>query len=94
MKSSNSKVYGPFIFGLMLATIHLLWLFVVYLGYGKIVLDFIFDIHMLNMSYTIQDFNYLNASALLIISFLGGVFLGYIYNFLISEFNETDIQEN
>lgn len=84
MKKSNSRIYLAIIFGSILATIHLLWLIIVYLNYGKTVLDFLFGIHMLNSPYTIQEFNYNYALTLIVVSFLFGSILGYIYSCLSS----------
>lgn len=84
MKKTNRSIYLAINFGSVFATIHLIWLIIVYVGYGKTVLDFLFGIHMLNSPYTIQEFNYNYALTLIVVSFLFGSILGYIFSCLSS----------
>ena len=80
MDNNYSYLKTMLVFGCALASLHLAWLIIVYLGYGQKLLDFIFSIHMLNSPYQIQAFSVDKALLLLLISFIIGALYGLIYS--------------
>lgn len=68
--------------GLALAFIHLCWILVVAFGWGQALLDFIFRIHMLEVSFRVQPFNGTYALILLAFTFSVGFVMGIVFGLL------------
>ena len=67
-------------FGVLLAACHLGWLILVLTGVAKIVLDWILGMHLMTLSYSVLDFNYLSALILLVMTFV----VGYVFGFILA----------
>lgn len=65
-------------FGVLLSACHLLWLILVLAGVAQIVLDWMLKMHLVTLTYSILDFNYLNALMLLVMTFVCGYVGGFV----------------
>lgn len=68
------------IFGSFLAFFHLVWSVLVGLGIAQAWLNFILDMHMINMPITIMPFDLIKAIGLIVLTFV----IGYIFGFVFS----------
>lgn len=74
-----SKTRCGLMFGVLMAACHLGWLVLVITGIAKIVLDWVLEMHLLTLTYSILDFNYLSALILLIMTFVVGYVFGFVF---------------
>lgn len=65
-------------FGTVMGLVHLLWAAFVASGFAQAYLDFIFNLHFINMAVTVKSFDILNAVYLVVFTFLVGLVGGYI----------------
>lgn len=65
--------------GKLLATLHLLWIIAIGAGAAQWYLDTIFRLHMLNNPFTVLPFSWASAIELLIITFIVGYIVGWIF---------------
>lgn len=65
--------------GVVLAGLHLVWAILVMTGLGQIYLDFMLWAHMIHMQITIGPFELLNTVVLLIVTFVFGYILGWLF---------------
>lgn len=74
-------------FALLLGTFHLIWSILMFLGAGKMVLDFLLWIHFINIDYTLNAFSTVQAVSLLIVTtvtgFIGGALFAVLWNSLV-----------
>lgn len=68
--------------GLSLASLHLVWILIVALGFAQKLLDWIFKLHMLSSPFQVQPFNLAFAATLLLITFLVGCFYGVVFELI------------
>jgi hypothetical protein len=76
-------------FGFLISSFHLFWSVLVALGIAQVLLDFIFNIHMLEVPITVMPFNIVKALALIIITFV----VGYIFGWLMAFFWNKCLKE-
>ena len=74
----NTHLKHGLIGGLSLAFLHLCWIIVVAAGWGQVLMDFIFKIHMLNSPLQVQAFNPGYAATLLVVTFTVGFVMGVV----------------
>jgi len=86
MQITKSLLPSALIGGLCLASFHLCWVILVWLGFAQSLLDYIFKLHMLNTPFIVQPFNFLLASKLIAITFIIGAFYGVIFSIIKSLF--------
>lgn len=77
MKLNPSKV--ALTTGFLLGGWHLAWSILVALGLAQPLLDFIFGIHMIANPYQVTGFDITKAGMLIVITFLVGYVVGYIF---------------
>lgn len=65
--------------GLFAALIHAVWALLVSLGVGQNVINMIFPLHFLNVVYQVQSFNLVTAIMLIIMAFLCGYIMGWVF---------------
>ena len=68
-------------FGFLISSMHLFWSVLVALGLAQVLLNFIFDIHMLSMSITVMPFNVIKALILVVVTFIVGYVFGWLMAF-------------
>jgi len=68
--------------GLFVAAIHAIWVICVALGVGQIYLDWIFPLHLIANPYTVLGFNFLNALLLIIVAFVCGYVVTWLFVWL------------
>ena len=68
-------------FGFLMSFMHLMWSILVALGIAQAFLNFIFNIHMLNMPIAIMPFNLVKALVLIIVTFVVGYIFGWLMAF-------------
>lgn len=78
-KDGLSKCQLGLALGVFVALMHAAWALLVAAGVGQGILDWIFPMHFLNSVYTILDFNLLNALILIIMAFVGGYVMGWVF---------------
>ena len=65
--------------GLFVAIWHALWAVLVSIGVAQNVLDWILPMHFFSATFSILDFNLLNAVILVIAAFIGGYIMGWLF---------------
>lgn len=68
-------------FGFLLSFLHLLWSILVAMGIAQVLLDFVLNIHMLNLSIVVMPFSLINAILLIVITFAVGYVFGWLMAF-------------
>lgn len=68
--------------GFFFAILHALWALAVGLGLGQSLIDWIFPLHFIDMACSLLAFSFLNALFLIILAFVGGYVLGWIFAWL------------
>jgi len=69
-------------FGFLISFMHLMWSILVAFGIAQMLMDFILNLHMINMPIVIMPFNILKALGLIIITFI----VGYIFGWFMAYF--------
>lgn len=70
------------VFGLFIAGLHLLWSILVAIGWGQMLLNFVFWLHMLSNPNQVAPFDFTATVLLLIISFVVGYVVGWVFSSL------------
>ena len=65
--------------GILVALGHLIWAILVVMGSANLLLSKILSLHFINITFTIRDFNVLKAIILLIVTFIGGYIIGWVF---------------
>jgi len=68
-------------FGFLISSFHLFWSILVALGIAQVLLDFVFNIHMLAMPITVMPFDIVKALGLIIVTFVVGYVFGWLMAF-------------
>lgn len=68
-------------FGFLIGFLHLFWSILVVLGLAQALLDFILDVHMLNMPVVVMPFDLVKAVGLIIVTFIVGYIFGWLMAF-------------
>jgi hypothetical protein len=68
--------------GLCLAGFHLLWVLLVFLGWAQPFIDFVLQLHMMDLPLTVQPFQLSRAVGLVGLAFLAGCFYGWLFYLL------------
>jgi hypothetical protein len=66
-------------FGSFLAVVHAAWAVIIASGYGKAMLDWIFNLHMLSNPVQVLAFNSMKAVLLVLFTFVMGAIFGWIF---------------
>jgi len=74
----NAKHVGLTL-GLFAAFIHAVWALGVAAGVMQGFLDYIFPLHFLSRIYTVVAFSWANAAMLIVLAFVGGYVMGWVY---------------
>ena len=65
-----------------IAAWHLLWSFIVSIGWGQFILDWIFRLHFITPPYTVGQFSLGLAIALIIVTFVIGYVVGWAFGMI------------
>ena len=65
--------------GVFIALWHLVWALLVAVGIGENLLDWALPLHFVSMTFTILEFNIINALILVIAAFVGGYVMGWVF---------------
>ena len=65
-------------FGALFGAIHLLWSLMVATGFGQVFVDWIINLHFMNMTVSILKFDFVKMLELVALTFLVGLVFGYI----------------
>ena len=68
-------------FGFLISSLHLLWSILVALGIAQALLNFILNIHMLDVTVTVMPFDLVKALVLIIVTFIVGYVFGWLMAF-------------
>lgn len=80
MKLDNQKT--ALTLGTFAALLHLVWITLVLLGVAQSWMDFVYGLHFLNNPYTVQVFNLTGAVMLLVMAFIMGSVVGWVFSYL------------
>jgi len=81
-------------FGFLISFFHLMWSILVILGIAQTFLDFIFDIHMLNIPIVVMPFDLVKALGLIIVTFIVGYIFGWLMAFFWNKcFKEKEVNQ-
>ena len=64
--------------GILLSGMHAAWLILVYIGLAKPLMDWVLGLHMIQIPFSMMEFNSGRALGLLILTFLVGYVVGWI----------------
>jgi len=68
--------------GLFCALLHAIWAILVGIGVGKSVIDSILPLHFISTTYNVITFSFVNALSLVILAFIGGYIIGWLFMLL------------
>jgi len=68
-------------FGFLISSFHLFWSILVALGIAQALLNFVLDIHMLDVSTTVMPFDLVKALGLIVLTFVIGYIFGWVMAF-------------
>lgn len=71
--------------GFFAAIIHAVWVILVGVGIGQNIINLIFPLHFLNVVYQVTTFNVTTAILLVVMAFIGGFVMGWIFAALWNE---------
>jgi hypothetical protein len=74
----NNKNQLGLAVGGLLALIHAVWALIVATGYGQILLDWIFGLHMISTGFAVMPFSWGHALILIIVTFIVGYIIGWL----------------
>ena len=77
------------IVGVFLGGLHLIWSLLVALNWGQPLYDFVLWAHMIHLQLTIGPFNLVAATTLVVITFLVGCVMGYVFALLWNWFHRA-----
>ncbi len=66
------------VFGFFAGLVHVVWSILVAAGFAKLWMDLILKLHFINYSFTIADFSWKKAIALVVITTFGGYIVGNV----------------
>lgn len=69
-------------FGFLISFMHLLWSVLVALGIAQILVDFVLNIHMVNMQAAVMPFDFVKAIGLIVVTFI----VGYVFGWFMAYF--------
>lgn len=69
-------------FGFLISSMHLFWSILVALGIAQVLLNFVLNIHMLDIPVSVMPFSLVKAIGLIVVTFI----LGYIFGWLMAFF--------
>ena len=78
-----------FMSGLCLSGFHAFWAFLVFMGWAQPLINFILELHMMDLPLTVQPFQLLRALELVVFAFLAGCSYGLVFIILESGFYEA-----
>ena len=88
MENDNKLVQSALIGGFGLASLHLIWIVLIFLGWAQPLMDFVFKLHMLNSPFQVQPFQWVFALGLLMLTFSVGAFGGLLFSYLKAIFDK------
>jgi hypothetical protein len=68
-------------FGFLISSMHFFWSILVVFGIAQIMLDFVLNIHMLDMPVIVMPFSLIKALELIVVTFIVGYVFGYLMAF-------------
>lgn len=78
MQTINKNSAGMAL-GLLIGLGHLCWTILVALGWAKPLLDFIMNLHFVQMQYSLAPFDFVTALFLVLLTFVVGFVVGWIF---------------
>ena len=69
-------------FGFLISSLHVFWSVLVAFGWAQAFMNFVFDIHMLNIPIVIMPFDLVKEVTLIVVTFI----IGYIFGWLMAFF--------
>ncbi len=69
-------------FGALFGCIHLAWSLLIMFGWAQGLMDFIFNLHMINPVYVVSAFNVWTALTLIVVTAVIGYILGLVFGWL------------
>lgn len=84
MKDGINKNALGLALGILAAAGHLVWLILIGVGVAKPVIDWILALHHLEISYALSPINAVNAVLLVMVTFVVGYVLGWIFAALLN----------
>ena len=88
MENDSQLIQNGLIGGFSLASLHLIWIVLILLGWAQPLMDFVFKLHMLNSPFQVQPFQWVFALGLLMLTFTAGVFGGLLFSYLKTIFDK------
>lgn len=79
-KSEKNKI--GLTLGILFACVHLVWAILVAAGVAQLAMDWILSLHMMTVSMTVTAFSLGNTIGLLIISFVFGYVIGWLFMYI------------
>ncbi|MCJ7805487.1 hypothetical protein MUP46_02490 [Patescibacteria group bacterium] len=74
--------YTGLILGLFMAVMHALWSIMVYFGWAKGILDWVYGLHFMSNPFKMMAFSWGNALWLVLFTFIAGYVMGWIFAFI------------
>jgi len=74
-----SKAKTGLVLGLFFAVVHAVWAILVALGVAQALIDWIFNMHMIENPYVISEFGFGTTVGLVVITFVFGYIFGWVF---------------
>lgn len=70
------------VLGVFVALMHALWMLLIFFGVAQLYMNWIFGLHLLTNPYTVLPFNWGSAITLIIVTFVVGYVMGWVFAFI------------
>ena len=77
------------IVGCFMGLFHLVWSLMVLLGVAQAFYNFIFWLHMISLPWRVTGFTFIQSGSLIVVTFIAGYIMGYIFAWLWNKFHKT-----
>lgn len=68
--------------GVFAALMHAVWMVLIYIGVAQTYMNWIFGLHLLTNPYKVLPFNWGSAATLIIVTFVVGYVMGWVFAFI------------
>ncbi|MBI4155603.1 MAG: hypothetical protein HY507_00005, partial [Candidatus Zambryskibacteria bacterium] len=74
--------------GAFAGLVHIVWEFLIFLGWAQPLMDFVTNLHSLNNLYTVEPFNLGQAVGLIVLASIVGYIVGFVFATIFNKFHK------
>ena len=87
MAKINGNKLG-LVLGTFFALLHVIWALIIAVGYGEQLIEWILPLHFIDILVGVTAFSIMNALILVVMAFIGGYIIGWLYAWIWNMFNK------